>query len=60
MHKEFGIVRVSCAVPRVSIADPLANATEILSIVESLPDSDVIVFPELCLCLLYTSDAADE
>jgi len=49
MHKEFGIVRVSCAVPRVSIADPLGNATEILSIIESLPDSDVIVFPELCL-----------
>jgi len=49
MHKEFGIVRVSCAVPRVSIADPLGNATEILSIIDSLPDSDIIVFPELSL-----------
>ncbi len=49
MHKSFGFVRVSSAVPRVRVADPVGNTTEILSVRESLPDSDIIVFPELSI-----------
>ena len=49
MHKNFGFVRVSRAVPRVRVADRLGNTTEMLSVCESLPDSDIIVFPELSI-----------
>ena len=49
MHKEFGFVRVSCAVPRVTVADPAANTQEMLSVLQGLPDSDVVVFPELAI-----------
>ena len=49
MHKEFGFVRVSCAVPRVTVADPMANTQEMLELLEGLPDSDIVVFPELAI-----------
>jgi len=49
MNRQFGLVRVSAAVPRVSVADPVANATEMLGLLEGLPDSDIIVFPELSI-----------
>ena len=49
MHREYGIVRVSCAVPRVRVADPAGNTNEILAQVGSLPDSDIVVFPELSI-----------
>jgi len=42
MHKDYGIVRVSSAVPRVRVADPVGNTNEILALTESLPDSDVV------------------
>lgn len=49
MHKDFGIVRVSCAVPRVTVADPAANTKEMLSLLGTLADSDIVVFPELSI-----------
>jgi len=49
MNRQFGLVRVSTAVPRVSVADPAANTTEILSMLDGLPDSDIVVFPELSI-----------
>jgi len=49
MNSKFGFVRISTAVPRVTVADPVANTTEILSMLEGLPDSDIVVFPELCI-----------
>lgn len=49
MNKQFGFVRVSAAVPRVSVADPAANTSEMLSVLSGLPDSDIVVFPELAI-----------
>lgn len=49
MNTQFGFVRISTAVPKVSVADPVANTSEILSVLEGLPDSDIVVFPELCI-----------
>lgn len=49
MNTQFSFVRISTAVPKVSVADPVANTSEILSMLEGLPDSDIVVFPELCI-----------
>lgn len=49
MHSRFGYVRVTCAVPRVSVGDPEANSNEILSILAKTRDADIVVFPELCV-----------
>jgi len=49
MNRNFGLVRISAAVPRVSVADPASNTSEILNILNGLPDSDIVVFPELCI-----------
>ncbi len=43
----YGFARVTCASIRVAVADPSANADEIVRTLESCPDSDVVVFPEL-------------
>lgn len=42
-----GFVRVSAAVPKVSVGDPVANTTEMLSMLNDMTDADVVVFPEL-------------
>ncbi len=47
MYKEYGFVRVSTAVPVVSVADPVANTSQMLAQLETLPDADVVLFPEL-------------
>lgn len=49
MNTQFGFVRVSTAVPKVTVADPAANTSEILNVLEGLPDSDIVLFPELCI-----------
>lgn len=54
MNTEFGIIRVCAAVMKMSVADPEANASEILRILSgpidsSVLHSDIVVFPELCL-----------
>lgn len=49
MNSTFGFVRISTAVPRVSVADPVANTSEMLSVLDGLPDSDIVVFPELSI-----------
>ena len=47
--KQYGMIRVAAAMPRVHLADPAANAREILSLCESMAAQrpSVIVFPEL-------------
>jgi NAD+ synthase (glutamine-hydrolysing) len=45
----YGFARVTCASIRVAVADPSANADEIVHILDSCPDSDLVVFPELCV-----------
>ena len=49
MSRHFGFVRISTAVPRVTVADPAANARSILSLLDELQESDVVLFPELSL-----------
>ena len=44
-----GFLRITCASPRVSVADPSANAAEIIRLIALATDSDLLVFPELCV-----------
>jgi NAD+ synthase (glutamine-hydrolysing) len=45
----FGFVRVTCATPHVVVANPAKNATEMIRILDEVPDSDVVLFPEMCV-----------
>ncbi len=45
----FGFVRVTCASTKTVVANPYANVEEILHVLEQVPDSDIVVFPELCV-----------
>ena len=47
--KRFGLIRVAAAMPRVHVADPAANAREILQMCKELAERrpSVLVFPEL-------------
>jgi len=56
MHTEFGYLRISAAVPRVAVADPVANTDEILRVLSGLPDSDLVVFPELSVSAYSCAD----
>jgi len=56
MNSSYGFVRVSAVVPRVSVADPAANADEMLRQLHELSDSDVVVFPELALTAYTCGD----
>ena len=46
---QYGFVRITCVSPRVSVADPAANAAEIVRVLDKLNGSDIIVYPELCV-----------
>ncbi len=43
----FGFVRITCASTRTVVADPVSNAAEIVRVLDEVPDSDIVVFPEL-------------
>ena len=47
-----GMIRAMSAVPRVHLADPQANAQEILALLHQADEqrAELCVFPELCLC----------
>lgn len=42
-------VRITCATLKTHIADPQANVGEILDVLADVADSDIVLFPELCL-----------
>ncbi len=42
-----GFARITCVSPRVTLANPAANAAEAIRVVEQTAASDVLVFPEL-------------
>jgi NAD+ synthase (glutamine-hydrolysing) len=46
---QYGFARVTCVSIRTTVADPSANAVEIVRMLDTYPDSDVVVFPELCV-----------
>ncbi|HEX8201787.1 MAG TPA: NAD(+) synthase [Isosphaeraceae bacterium] len=43
----FGFVRITCACLKTSVANPRANADEILRVLGQVPDSDIVLLPEL-------------
>jgi NAD+ synthase (glutamine-hydrolysing) len=45
----FGFVRITTASIKTSVANPEANAQEILRVLGEAPDSDIVLFPELCV-----------
>ena len=47
-----GMIRAMAAVPCVHLADPQANAQEILALLRQADEqrAELCVFPELCLC----------
>jgi NAD+ synthase (glutamine-hydrolysing) len=45
----YGFVRITCASPRTMVANAAANAAEIGRLLSLTADSDVVVFPELCV-----------
>jgi NAD+ synthase (glutamine-hydrolysing) len=45
----FGFVRLTCASIRTAVANPLANAAEIIRVLKQVGDSDIVLFPELCI-----------
>lgn len=46
---KYGFARVTVASPLCSVGNPQKNAAEIISVLEQIQDSDVVVFPELCI-----------
>ena len=50
-YAHFGFLRAAAVAPQIHLAEPLANAAEIIAHLERLQASDVAVavFPELCL-----------
>ena len=46
---QYGFVRITCASPRTAVANPAKNADEIVRVLEQAADSDIVLFPELCV-----------
>jgi NAD+ synthase (glutamine-hydrolysing) len=45
----FGFVRITCASIRTVVANPAANAAAVVGVLREVIDSDIVVFPELCV-----------
>jgi NAD+ synthase (glutamine-hydrolysing) len=45
----FGFVRITCASIQTSVANCEANAGEIIRVLKQTGDSDIVLFPELCV-----------
>ncbi len=50
---EHSFVRLTSASPATAVANPSANADEIIRLLSQVPDSDIVVFPE-CAVTGYT------
>jgi len=46
---QYGFVRLTCVSPRTTVANPPANAAELVRVLKQTADSDVVLFPELCV-----------
>lgn len=46
---QFGFARVTVASPLCAVGNPDQNAVAIIDVLSAVSDSDVVVFPELCL-----------
>jgi len=47
MNDRFGMLRISTVSPAVRVGNPEANAKAIIAAVKDLPDSDIVLTPEL-------------
>jgi NAD+ synthase (glutamine-hydrolysing) len=45
----YGFVRLTCASIRTAVGNPPANVAEIVQVLDQAPDSDIVLFPELCV-----------
>jgi NAD+ synthase (glutamine-hydrolysing) len=52
----YGFVRLTCASIRTVVADPEANAAEVVRVLDQVADSDVVLFPELCITAYTCAD----
>jgi NAD+ synthase (glutamine-hydrolysing) len=46
---QYGFIRITCASPRTAVANPAKNADEILRVLDQAADSDIVLYPELCV-----------
>ncbi len=46
---QYGFCRITCVSPRTAVANPAANAAEIVRVLDEVSDSDIVVYPELCV-----------
>ncbi len=53
---QYGFVRLTCVSPRTTVANPSANAAELVGILKQVPDSDIVLFPELCVTAYTCAD----
>jgi NAD+ synthase (glutamine-hydrolysing) len=51
-----GFVRIAAVSPVARVADPVANAREILSLLPEHEEADILLFPELCLTAYTCED----
>lgn len=49
MHSSYGLVRVSVVSLRCAVGNPDKNVQTAAAVLQSLVDSDLVVFPELCV-----------
>lgn len=49
MHSSYGIVRVTVASPKCVVGNPDKNVETAIKVLNSVQDSDVVVFPELSI-----------
>lgn len=45
----FGLARISVCSPPVAVGNPDRNVDAMISMLDGLPDSEVVVYPELCV-----------
>jgi NAD+ synthase (glutamine-hydrolysing) len=53
---EHHFLRLTAATIKTSVANPDANSREITRVLASVPDSDVVLFPELCVTAYTCGD----
>jgi NAD+ synthase (glutamine-hydrolysing) len=53
---QHGFVRLTCASTATTVASPDANAEQIVRVLTQVADSDIVLFPELCITAYTCGD----
>ena len=58
MHMKDGLIRVAAATPKIRVADPAYNSSQVIALIEEGNRQGVklMVFPELCLTAYTCGD----